>query len=95
MKPYEYITQYGIDYFTANKEKTITVRLLSDDGLVFSGYFVGITPIGDELPLIDGLLIKQPQFNLHMMYTNPEDGRIVPVKFNLLLVDDMGDIKFE
>ncbi len=94
MKPKDFIAQHGIDYFTANKGKTITVRLLSDGGLVFSGFFVGITPIGEELPLIDGLLIKQPQFNLHLMYTVPEDGRIVPLKFNLLLVDDMEDIRF-
>ncbi len=95
MRPSVYIAQHGIEYFTANRGKTITVRLLSDDGLVFSGYFVGITPIGEDLPLIDGLLIKQPQFNIHLMYKVPEHGEIVPVKFNLLLVDDIGDIRFE
>lgn len=98
MKPYEFIALHGIDLFSAYEGEIITVRLLSDDGLVFSGIFTGITPIGEELPklpLIDGLLIKQPQFNLHLKYANPEDGRIVPVKFNLLLVDDKGDIKFE
>ena len=94
MKPKDFISLHGIGYFTANKGKTLTVRLLSDDGLVISGYYLGITPIGNELPLIDGLLIEIPQFNIHLLYTDPQDGRIVPVKFNLMLVDDMNDIKF-
>lgn len=95
MKPKDYIAQHGIDYFAANKGKTITVRLLSDEGLVFTGHFLGVTHIGDHLPLIDGLLIEEPQYNLHMMYKYPEDGRMVALNINLLLVDDMEDIKFE
>ena len=94
MKPIDYISTQGIGFFTANKGKTITVKLLSKDSLVFSGYFVGITPVGNILPLINGLLIEIPQFNLHMMYTDT-DGRIVPLIFNLLLVDDITDIQFE
>lgn len=95
MKPHDYISQYGIEYFTKNKGKTIIIRLLSDDGLVFSGYFVGISAIGDHLPLIDGLLIEQPQFNLHFFYKNPEDSRQIAVNVNLLLVDSMEDMRFE
>jgi hypothetical protein len=94
MSPYEFITQYGIDYFTANKGKTITIRLLSDNGLVYSGYFVGITPAGNELPLVNGLVIELPQFNLHFLCKVPADERIVPVSVGLLLVDTMDDIKF-
>ena len=95
MKPRDYIALHGIDYFTVNKGKTITVRLLSDDGIVFSGHFFGISRVGDHLPLIDGLLIEEPQFNLHMMYMSPDDGRLLALNINLLLVDDMEDIKFE
>ncbi|MBO5615081.1 MAG: hypothetical protein J5932_03025 [Prevotella sp.] len=95
MKPKDYIAQYGIDYFSINKGKAITVRLLSDDSLIFSGHFIGIFHIGNHLPLIDGLLIEEPQFNLHMMYKNPDDGRLLALNINLLLVDDMEDIKFE
>lgn len=94
MRPRDFIARNGIDYFTANKGKTITVRLLSDDGLVFSGYFVGITPVNNEVPLIDGLYVDLPQFNLHFMYTVPDDGRIIPVRVNLLMIDSMGDIVF-
>ena len=75
-----------------NKEKTITVRLLSDDGLVFSGCFVGITPVKNEVPLIDGLQVILPQFNLHFMYTISESGNIIPVRVNLLMIDSMDDI---
>lgn len=60
MNPKDYIAQHGVDYFTVNKGKIITVRLLSDEGLVFSGYFLGISRVGDYLPLIDGLLIDEP-----------------------------------
>jgi len=95
MKPKDYIAQHGIDYFTSNKGRTITVRLLSDDGLIFSGHFLGISRIGDYLPLIDGLLIEDPQFNLHMMYKNPDDGRLLALNINLLLVDSINDISFE
>lgn len=84
----------GIDYFTANKGKTITVRLLSNDGLVYSGYFIGISSVKNEVPLIDGLYVELPQFNLHFMYTVPEDGRIIPVRVNMLMIDSMDDIDF-
>ena len=94
MRPRDFIAKNGIDYFTTNKGKTITVRLLSDDGLVFSGYFVGITPVNNEVPLIDGLYVDLPQFNLHFMYTVPDDERIIPVRVNLLMIDSMDDIVF-
>ncbi len=95
MKPKDFISLHGIDFFTANNGKKITVRLLSDNGLEFSGYFTGITPAGKELPLIDGLQIEIPQYNMHLLYTDPQDGRIVPVNFNLMLIDDMDDIIFK
>ncbi len=95
MKPHEYIASHGIEYFKMNKGKTITVRLLSDDGLVYSGHFTGITPIGNNLPLIDGVLIEQPQLDLKFLYRDPENGRVVPVKVNILLIDSMDDISFE
>lgn len=95
MKPYDFIAKNGIDYLTTRKEQHVTVRLLSDDGLVFSGKFVGVIPIGNNLPLIDGLLIALPQFDFHMLYTDPEGGGIIPLKFNLLLIDSMNDIKFD
>lgn len=95
MKPYEYIALHGIDYFKKNKGKIITVRLLSDDGLIYSGHFAGITPIGNNLPLIDGMLIEQPQFDISFFYRDPENGRVVPVKVNILLIDSMDDIRFE
>lgn len=94
MKPRDFIAMNGIDYFTANKGKKITVRLLSDDGLVYSGYFIGITPVKNEAPLIDGLYVKIPQFNLHFMYTVPEDGKIIPIRVNMLMIDSMEDIAF-
>lgn len=94
MKPREFIAQYGIDYFNSQKGKTVTVRLLSDDGLVFSGFFVGVKQTGDEVPMVDGLLITLPQFKLTFMYKSPDDDKIVPVSINLLLVESMGDIQF-
>lgn len=94
MRPRDFIAMNGIDYFTANKGKTITVRLLSNDGLVYSGYFIGITSVKNEVPLIDGLYVELPQFNLHFMYTVPEDGRIIPVRVNMLMIDSMEDIAF-
>ena len=94
MKPHEYIAKNGIEFFQSQKGKTITVRLLSDEGLVFSGYFVGITPAKNEIPIIDGYLIDLPQFNLHFMVKDPEDGRIVPVSVNILMIDSMDDITF-
>ena len=94
MKPKDFIAQNGIDYFQAQEEKTVTVRLLSDDELVFSGFFVGITPAKNNIPIVDGYLIDLPQFNLHFMIKEPEDGRIVPVSVNLLMIDSMDDIKF-
>ena len=95
MKPYEYIALHGTDLFTRNEGKTINVRLLSDDGLIYQGHFAGITPIGNNLPLIDGLLIEQPQFVIHFFYNDPENGCVVPVKVNILLIDSMDDISFE
>lgn len=77
MKPKDYTAQHGIDYFAANKGKTITVQLLSDEGLVFTKHFFGITCLGDHLQLIGSLLIEEPQFNLHMMYEYPDDERLV------------------
>ena len=95
MKPKDYIAQNGIDFFEVNKGKTITIRLQSVDELVLTGYYIGISHVGDYLPLIDGLLIEEPQYNLHMMYKNPDDGRLIALNINLLLIDDMSDIKFE
>ena len=94
MKPYDFVAQNGIEYFQAQKDKTITVRLLSDDDLVFSGYFVGITPAKHEIPIIDGYLVELPQFNLHFMVKDSEDGRLAPVSVNLLMIDSMDDIVF-
>ena len=84
----------GIDFFNDQINKTITVRLLSDDGLVFSGKFIGIKPSGNEVPMIDGLLIELPQFDLKFWYTDPENRSIFPVSVGLLLIDSMDDISF-
>lgn len=94
MKPKDFIAENGLSYFESNKNKKITIRLLSDDGLVYRGFFVGITPVGNELPLISGLLIYVPQYVIHMLYNDVEDGHIIPVKINLTLVDSMDDIVF-
>ncbi len=94
MKPHDYIAKHGLGYFIGNKGKIITFRLLSDDTLIFSGYFVGITKEGDNLPLIKGLLIEQKQYNLHFFYKDPDDGRLIPVIVNVLLIDSMDDILF-
>lgn len=94
MKPWEFIAQNGIDFFQAQKGKTVTVRLLSDDELVFSGYFGGITRAKNEIPIMDGYILNLPQFNLHFMIKEPKDGRMAPISVNLLMIDSMADIKF-
>ncbi|MBO4843967.1 MAG: hypothetical protein J5490_05185 [Bacteroidales bacterium] len=94
MKPIDFIAKNGIDFFTSHIGEKITVRLLSDDEFVFTGFFTEITPEGENLPLIDGVLIELPQFNLHMKYEDPVEGKIVPINFNIILIDDMKDIIF-
>ncbi len=94
MKPIDFVEKHGIKCFTDKKGKRIQFRLLSDDNLVFAGDFIGVIPEGNNLPLIDGFLVELPQFYIYFYYEDPIDGRRIPAKVSLLLIDSMEDILF-
>lgn len=94
MKPLVYIEKKGLDYFTVNEGKTITVRLLSNDELVLSGKFIGLSLDNNELPLIDGIQIEMPQYKLRLFYKASDDSGLSIVTVSLLLVDSINDITF-
>lgn len=85
--------QYVVQ-LNAFKNRDCTIRVLGANGFALQGTFFGAAPCNPkELNVMAGFITDVPIYKICMMANM--DDRIAPVWINSLLIEDIGDIKFE
>ena len=75
------------------KNKKCEIQVLGPNGFTLTGVFVGIIRCGNkELTDMAGFCTDVPIYKLCIMANEPD--RIIPVWINILLIDNITDIKF-
>ena len=83
-----------VNALNEHKEKKCTIRVLGVNGFVLQGTFFGAAPCNPkELTDMAGFITDVPIYKICMMADM--DDRIAPVWINTLLIEYIGDIKFE
>lgn len=83
-----------VEQLNANKNRECSIKVLGANGFVLNGMFLGVSQCEPkELTDMAGFITDVPIYKICMMAQEPD--RIVPVWVNSLLIEEIGDIKFE